>query len=165
MPRQPECKCESARGCVDRGRSAGAAIIAELTAILPSWSAEQIIEVAPAVLKKREQSMPRQPECKCEPCQRRRAMNMRWHNKPEVKERRLRETATRAREKRATAKRGASLKFCRICGVDITESCLYNRLCPSCQADLGPLPIPRPPKRVEPTDEQLDAQALASLEQ
>jgi hypothetical protein len=109
--------------------------------------------------------VPRQPDCNCEPCRRRRAMCMRWHNKPGVKERRLAATAQRAKEKRAAAKkRDSSLKFCRICGVDITESCLYNRLCPSCQSDLPPLPPARLPKRVEPTDEELDARALASLE-
>jgi hypothetical protein len=85
-------------------------------------------------------------------------MNMRWHNKPGVKERRLAANASRARENR---KKDSNLKFCRVCGVDISESCKWNRLCPNCQADLPPLPTP---KRVEPTDEELDARALADLE-
>jgi hypothetical protein len=105
--------------------------------------------------------MPRQPECQCVPCQRRRAMNMRWHNKPEVKARRLQSNNECRKEKRAAVKRDNSMKFCRVCGVDITESAKWNRLCVNCEADLHPV---RPPNRVEPTDEELDARALASME-
>jgi hypothetical protein len=79
--------------------------------------------------------MPRQPECNCDPCVRRRAMNMRWHNKPGVKERRLAANASRARENRKQ----------------------NNWLPPSRHPD------PRR-GRPEPTDAELDARALADLE-
>lgn len=44
--------------------------------------------------------MPPQPKCECEACQSRRDANWRWHNKPEVKLRRLAANAEYKRRKR-----------------------------------------------------------------
>jgi hypothetical protein len=82
----------------------------------------------------------------CGPCQQRRESNRKWHNKPDVKPRRLQANRDRKRN---------WLKFCRKCGADISKSELFERLCEKCRPASKSFRV-----SIQIPDSELDRRAL-----